>query len=91
MKAISRGARQQCRGRHSQMNARLPYEVFGFRLWDKIQMPDGTQGYVLARRKTGSFKIGNIGGNVIKNMTYKKLRLTQRVSTLLVESRKLCL
>ena len=87
MKAISRGARQQRKGRHSQMNARLPYEVFGFRLWDKIQMPDGKQGYVLARRKSGSFKIGDIDRNVIKSMTYKKLQLIQRVSTLLVEQR----
>jgi len=87
MRAISRGARQQRKGRHSQMNARLPYEVFGFRLWDRIQMPDGTQGYVLARRKSGSFKIGDIDRNVIKSMTYKKLRLVQRASTLLVERR----
>lgn len=88
MKAISRGARQQRKGRHSQMNARLPYEVFGFRLWDKIQMPDSSQGYILGRRKSGSFMIGDVDRNIIKNMTYRKLQLVQRVLTLLVERRE---
>lgn len=82
MKAVSRGARQQRKGRHSQMNARLPYEVFGFRMWDKVKLPDGTIGFIGARRKSGSFKIKDIWGSVIRDITYKKLELVQRATTL---------
>jgi hypothetical protein len=82
LKAVSKGARQQRRGRHSQMVARMPYEVFGYRMWDKVQLPDGRVGFVGARRKTGSFKIKDIFGVAITNITYKKLRLIRRATTL---------
>jgi len=82
MKAVSRGARQQRGGRHSQMVARLPYEVFGYRMWDKVRLPSGITGFVGARRKSGSFKIKGISGEVIGNVSHKKLRLIGRASTL---------
>jgi len=87
MKAVSRGARQQRKGKHSQMVARLPYEVFGYRMWDKVRLPNGIVGFVGARRKTGSFTIKDIMGSVITSITYKKLRLLERAATLLSQSR----
>jgi 5-methylcytosine-specific restriction endonuclease McrA len=84
-KAVSRGAYQQRRGPHSQYVARLPYEVFGFRQWDKVQLPDGTIGYVKSRRKSGSFRVCDAQGKEIKGgITYKKLKLLERASTMLV-------
>ena len=77
-----RARRQQRKGAHSQTNARMPYEVFGYRMWDKVQLEDGTIGFVGARRKTGIFKVKDIFGNVIGNKTYKKLRLVRRATTL---------
>jgi len=82
MKAVSRGSRQQRKGRHSQMVARLPYEVSGFRMWDKVELPDGSIGFIGARRKSGSFTIKNIAGEIIKVITFRKLRLIERASTL---------
>ncbi len=86
MKAVSRGARQQRRGKHSQMVARLPHEVFGYRMWDKVRLPNGVVGFVGARRKTGSFTIKDISGTIISTIIYKKLRLLERASTLLAMS-----
>ena len=84
-KAVSRGAYQQRRGPHSQYNARLPYEVFGFRQWDKVRLADGTIGYVKSRRKTGSFRVCDAQGQSIKEgITVRKLERIARASTLLV-------
>jgi 5-methylcytosine-specific restriction endonuclease McrA len=88
MKAVSRGARQQRTGKHSHKVARMPYEVFGFRVWDKVELPDGTIGFIGARRKTGSLKIKDIFGDVLRSITYKKLRLLRRATTL-VSAREL--
>ncbi len=82
MKAVSKGARQQRKGIRSHINARMPYEVFGYRMWDKVRLPDGTIGFIGARRGTGSFKIKDIFGNVLTNKTYKKLQLVRRATTL---------
>ncbi len=88
IKAVSRGQRQQFKANpskgHDFKACRMPYEVFGFRLWDKVQLPDRIVGFVGARRKSGSFKIKDIDGNVIRNVTYKKLRLLRRATTLVV-------
>lgn len=87
-KAVSRGAYQQRRGPHSQYVARLPYEVFGFRQWDKVRLPDGTLGFVKSRRKTGSFRVCDVEGKQITgSITRRKLKPIRRASTLLVERR----
>jgi 5-methylcytosine-specific restriction endonuclease McrA len=83
-KAVYRGAYQQRRGPHSQYVARLPYEVFGFRQWDKVRLPDGTIGYVKSRRRTGSFRVCDAAGKTIKDgITHRKLKPISRASTLL--------
>lgn len=88
MRAVSRGARKQRQGKHSQRVARSPYEVFGFRQWDKVRLPDGTIGFVSTRRKTGSFRIQDVEGREIRGgITYKELTLLERARTLLVEQR----
>jgi len=81
MIAVSRGARQQRRGKHSQTVARLPYEVFGYRMWDKVRLPNGTIGFVSTRRKGGGFRVRDIFGNTT-NVTYKKLELISRCNAM---------
>ena len=97
MRAVSRGAYRQRRGAHSQLTARLPREVYGFRQWDVVELPDGRAcpersrrvGFVKGRRSSGQFKISDLEGKVIKpSKTYRKLRLVRRASTLLTERRK---
>jgi len=83
VRAVSRGARQQRKGSHSQMVARMPYEVFGYRLWDKVRLANGTVAFVGARRKTGIFTIKDIFGKEFTSQTYKKLMLVARARTLL--------
>jgi len=87
LKAVSKGQRQLFKANpskgHHFKRARMPYEVFGFRMWDKVRLPDGCVGFVGARRKTGSFKIKDVSGNVLCNVTHRKLVLLRRASTLL--------
>ena len=88
MKAVSRGQRQQQKATvykgGVRRNCRMGYEVFGFRMWDKVQLLDGTIGFVGARRKTGSFRIRGIDGQEIRGgISYKKLKLLERGGTLI--------
>ena len=91
MKAVSKGQRQQFKANPSKGHifkaCRMPYEVFGFRMWDKVELPDGRIGFVGARRKTGSFRIRAVNGQEIGNITYRKLKLLERASTLV---RQIC-
>lgn len=86
MKAVSRGQRQQFKATvykgGERRRCRMPYEVFGFRMWDKVRLPDGTVGFVGARRKSGSFTIKDIDGRLICTKTYKKLTLINRSGSL---------
>lgn len=91
MKAVSRGQRQQFKANPSKGHVfracRLPYEVFGFRMWDKVQLSDGTIGFVSTRRKSGGFRIrGGSGRKIRDSITYRKLNLLRRANTLLCES-----
>jgi 5-methylcytosine-specific restriction endonuclease McrA len=89
MRAVARGAYQQRRGDRSHLVARLPYEVFGFRQWDRVALPDGRVGFVKARRSRGGFAISDLQGQLIAPwVTYRKLRLVRRANTLLTGRRK---
>jgi len=89
MRAAARGAYRQRRGDRSHLVARLPYEVFGFRQWDKVALPDGRVGFVKGRRSSGYFAISDVGGQLIApSVNYRRLRLVGRASTLLTERRK---
>ena len=85
-KAVQKGNYRQRRGAHSQRVASLPREVFGFRQWDKVKLPDGQIGFVKARRKTGSFSVCDIFGDKVRDgITYRKLDIVARASTLLTQ------
>lgn len=51
-----------------------PFEVFGFRLFDRI-MFDNQYYFVYGRRTSGYFNIRDIDGKSPKDITYKKLKL----------------
>ena len=51
-----------------------PFEVFGFRLFDRI-MFDNQYYFVYGRRTSGHFNIRDIDGKNPKDITYKKLKL----------------
>ena len=51
-----------------------PFEVFGFRLFDRI-MFDNQYYFVYGRRVSGYFNIRDIDGKNPKDITYKKLKL----------------
>lgn len=52
-----------------------PFEVFGFRLFDRV-MFEGNYYFIFGRRKSGSFNIRDINGGNQRNVTYKKLKLS---------------
>jgi len=59
MRAVSRGQRQLFKANPSKGQVfracRMPYEVFGFRMWDKVRLPDGKTGYIGAGAKPESW------------------------------------
>lgn len=67
---------------------KAPYEVFGFRLFDEVSY-QGTSCFVMARRSSGYFDIRKLDGTPVhRGISYKKLKLINRASTLLTERRK---
>ena len=50
-----------------------PFEVFGFRLFDKVKYQNKIY-FIYARRVRGSFNIRDINGESKKDISYKKLR-----------------
>lgn len=51
-----------------------PFEVFGFRLFDRV-MFENNYYFIFGRRKTGCFNIRDIDGKNQKNVTCRKLKL----------------
>lgn len=51
-----------------------PFEVFGFRLFDKVLYNNKIM-FIYGRRKTGSFNIRDIEGNNPKDVSYRKFKL----------------
>ena len=62
-----------------------PYEVHGFRLFDKVRY-DGMECFVFARRMKGYFDIRILDGtNVNSDISYKKLKLLEKAKGYIVE------
>ena len=57
-----------------------PYEVYGFRLYDKV-LCNGEAGFIFGRRTSGYFDVRRLDGT-------RKLRLIERRKTYLTEIRK---
>lgn len=62
-----------------------PYEVKGFRLFDKVLF-HGQEGFVFARRSSGSFDVRTISGKKLStDVSCKKLRLLEKRKTYLTQ------
>jgi hypothetical protein len=69
-------------------NNQAPYEVKGFRLFDKVLFKD-IECFVFGRRSTGYFDIRLLDGTSIhKSAKFSELKLLQRTKSLLIENRK---
>lgn len=65
-----------------------PYEVKGFRLFDKVACK-GEEGFVFGRRTSGSFDVRKLdGARISAGISCKKLRLLEKRRTFLTEIRK---
>ena len=65
-----------------------PYEVKGFRLFDKVACK-GEEAFIFGRRSSGSFYVRRLDGTRISaGISYKKLRLLEPRATYLTEFRK---
>ena len=65
-----------------------PYEVKGFRLFDKV-LYQGKVYFVFGRRQSGYFDIRDLSGNKVNkgSISFKKLKLLERAKHYLVERR----
>lgn len=65
-----------------------PKYVFGFRLFDMVQLPDGKSGFILGRRSSGYFDIRHLDGvKITASANYKRLNLIQKQASMLYERR----
>lgn len=65
-----------------------PYLTKGFRLYDKVRLPDGRVGFIFGRRATGSFNIRTLDGQTLNPaITCKKLKLLAKRRSFLIEQR----
>ena len=65
-----------------------PYEVQGFRLYDKV-LCNGEIGFIFGRRTSGYFDVRRLDGTRISaSISFRKLRLIERRKTYLTEIRK---
>ncbi len=87
LRAVAKGAYRQRKGDRSHQVARLPWEVRGFRQWDRVRLPDGLVRFVKGRRSSGCFAISNLEGRIVAEVSYRRLQLLARAATLLVERR----
>ena len=61
-----------------------PKYVFGYQLFDKVQMPDGQVGFVFGRRASGYFDIRALDSTKLSaGAHYKKLKLLEKRRSLL--------
>jgi len=89
LRAVARGAYRQRKGDRSHLVASLPYEVFGFRQWDRVALPDGGVGFVEGRRSSGYFAISDLEGQLIApSVNCRRLRLVGRAGALLTGRRR---
>lgn len=66
-----------------------PYEVFGFRLWDKV-LYNGQECFISGRRQTGSFALKTFTGKKASDgVTYKKLTLLEKAENYITERRRM--
>lgn len=65
-----------------------PYEVKGFRLFDKVLF-EGVECFIFGRRSTGYFDLRTLDGlSIHKSASCKKIQLVTRRNTLLLERRR---
>ncbi len=88
-KCLPRGRYRLHKGEGSEVS--IPTDdsdYFGFNRWDKVELPDGTVGFVKGRRKSGYFDISDIDGNSYDHsIRYSKLELISRADTIITEVR----
>ena len=62
-----------------------PYEVNGFRLFDKVRL-NGQEAFIFARRSSGSFDVRTLTGQKLSaGVSFKKLRLLEKRRTFLTQ------
>ena len=65
-----------------------PYEVKGFRLFDKVRY-EGKECFISGRRSTGYFKLITLDGTIVhQSASHKKLTLIEPKKSYLIERRK---
>lgn len=63
-----------------------PYEVFGFRMYDKVRV-EGQEMFIIGRRMKGSFVLQDLSGKRMER-THKKLELISKRTGWLCETHK---
>lgn len=91
MKKVRRHNRQIHKVKYSKGHKRkrnqVAYEIYGFRLFDKVSLDKETC-FIYGRRKTGYFDVRKLSGEKIKaSISHKKLKLISIRGGFLIEKR----
>ncbi len=61
-------------------------DYFGFNRWDKVELPEGTVGFVKGRRTSGYFDVSDIDGDSYNHsIRYSKLSLISKADSIIME------
>jgi len=89
MRCIPKGNYRLFKGARSHIRNQSARELFGFRRLDKVCLPGGQEGFVKGKRTSGYFNVSTLDGTVISaSISYKRLRLLEKQTSLLVERRQ---
>ena len=77
--------RKLFKGSRSHIRNTIP-SAAGFRRGDRVQLPDGRQGFIYGLRSSGNFDVRRLDGTVLSHwISYKKLRRLEGARTLRIE------
>jgi hypothetical protein len=85
---VRRQNRKLFKGARSHIRNTVP-SAYGFRRWDRVQLPDGRPGFVYGLRSSGYFDVRRLDGTVLSHsIGHQKLRRLESARTLLIERRR---
>ena len=90
IKQVRKQNRKLHKGARSHIKNTAPRYIKGFKRYDKV-LYNGQECFIFGRRSTGYFDLRKLDGTKIHaSANYKKLKLLERATTLLIERKEVC-
>jgi N6-L-threonylcarbamoyladenine synthase len=73
------------KGELCRRNNQTKRKMFGNKLFDKVRLNDGREGFIFGKKSSGTMAVRTIYGEPIKEITHKKLQLLERGKSVITE------